>query len=43
MVYDWYMVLYMMEYGTVYDDYMVLYVMGIWYGLLSVYGTFYDE
>ena len=33
MVYDGYMVRYMMAYGTVYDDYMVQYMMGIWYGL----------
>ena len=33
MVYDGYMVRYMMGIWYGYDDYMVRYMMGIWYGL----------
>ena len=33
MIYDGYMVRYMMGIWYGYDDYMVRYMMGIWYGL----------
>ena len=33
MVYDGYMVRYMMGIWYVYDEYMVWYMMGIWYGI----------
>ena len=33
MVYDGYMVQYMMGIWYVYDEYMVRYMMGIWYGI----------